>query len=223
MATFVMVAGGWKGGWVYAPIARALRRDGHEVFTPTLTGLGERRHLAGTAINLDTHIADIVHVLTDEKLQDVVLCGHSYAGMVISGVADRCAERIAALVYLDAFVPQDGDAWWDLAGDAYRALAIRNSRDDGLSVTPPPGMDSRCVPHPLGSFLQRIRLTGRWRDVPRKVFVYADRWEATPFADTRRTLEGDPAWTVEVLPCGHGLMAEAPDAVREILVRAGRG
>lgn len=111
MANILIVAGGWRGGWSLAPIARRLRAQGHEVFTPTLTGLGERVHLASADTNLDTHIEDIADVIRFEDLRDVVLCGHSYAGMVISGVADRLAERVAALVYVDAFVPEDGESW----------------------------------------------------------------------------------------------------------------
>src|SRR5262245_5773513 len=124
MATVVFVAGGWYGGWALAPMARRLRGLGHEVFTPTMTGLGERTHLAVTRPNLDTHITDVENVLVYEKLERVVLIGHSYAGMVVSGVADRIPERIAALLYVDAFVPEDGDSWWSLAGDRYRAIAI---------------------------------------------------------------------------------------------------
>src|SRR5882757_10231127 len=98
MANIVLVAGGWHGGWVYASIARHLRARGNEVFTPTLTGLGERSHLAGACPNLDTHIEDIANVIRFEDLKNVILCAHSYAGMVLSGVADRLSERISALV-----------------------------------------------------------------------------------------------------------------------------
>jgi pimeloyl-ACP methyl ester carboxylesterase len=139
MTSFVLIAGGWRGGWSLTPLARKLRALGHEVFTPTLTGLGERVHLAASARpNLDTHITDVANLLTFEDLHDVVLCGHSYAGMVVSGVADLLPERIAALVYVDAFVPNDREAWWDLAGDYFRKLAIDGSAADGFSVMPPP-------------------------------------------------------------------------------------
>jgi len=125
MANIVMVAGGWHGGWALTAIARKLRARGHEVFTPTLTGLGERSHLAGIAINLDTHIEDVANVVRYERLRNVVLCGHSYAGMVITGVADRLPEQIASLVYVDAFVPKDGESWWALAGDRYPPASTR--------------------------------------------------------------------------------------------------
>ena len=213
MPTFVLIPGGWRGGWSVTPLARKLRALGHEVYTPTLTGLGERVHLASSARpNLDTHIADVANLLTYEDLHDVVLCGHSYAGMVVSGVADLMPERIAALVYVDAFVPNDGEAWWDLAGDYFRKLAIEGSAADGFSVMPPssPG-DARRVPHPLASFRQAIRLTGRWQEVREKMFIYATGWEETPFTATYERLMRDPAWIVKSLPCGHDIFGKAPE------------
>jgi len=211
MSTFVLIHGGWRGGWTFAPVARTLRGLGHEVFTPTLTGLGERAHLAHARPNLDTHIMDVANVLTYENLTDVILCGHSYGGMVLSGVADRLPERIAALVYVDAFVPDHGDAWWDLAGDYFRKLAIDGSGEDGFGVTPPPGTDPRRVPHPLAAFRQRIHLTGRWRNIREKMFVYASNWDATPFNSTYDRLKGEQGWIVKSLPTGHDVFGQAPD------------
>src|SRR3954447_6789466 len=114
MATFVLVHGAWLGGWVWKEVAALLREAGHEVYTPTLTGLGERSHLANREIGLDTHICDVVQVLEYEDLWDVVLVGHSYGGMVITSVADCVPDRLAHLVYLDAFVPDDGQSLHDL-------------------------------------------------------------------------------------------------------------
>ena len=213
MSTFILIPGGWRGGWSLTPLARKLRALGHEVFTPTLTGLGERVHLAAAARpNLDTHILDVANLLTYEDLHDVVLCGHSYAGMVVSGVADRMPERIAALVYVDAFVPNDGEAWWDLAGDYFRKLAIDGSAADGFSVNPPPSAgDPRRVPHPLAAFRQAVRLTGRWRDVTEKMFIYATGWDETPFTSTYERLKVDPTWIVKSLPTGHDIFGKAPE------------
>jgi pimeloyl-ACP methyl ester carboxylesterase len=209
MPTFVLIPGGWS----VTPLARKLRALGHDVFTPTLTGLGERVHLAASARpNLDTHILDVANLLTYEDLHDVVLCGHSYAGMVVSGVADRMPERIAALVYVDAFVPNDGEAWWDLAGDYFRKLAIDGSAADGFSVNPPPSAgDARRVPHPLAAFRQAIRLTGRWQTVREKMFIYATGWAETPFTPTYERLKADPNWIVKSLPTGHDIFGKAPE------------
>lgn len=217
MAEIVLVASAWHGGWALAPIARGLRARGHEVFTPTLTGLGERSHLAHAGVNLETHIEDVANVLLFERLSEVILCAHSYAGMVITGVADRLPERIASLVYIDAFVPQDKESWWDLAGDRYRQLASDRSRTDGLGVAPPEHLDRRCVPHPMATFRQAIRLTGRWQDVREKVFVYATGWAETPFTSTYEALKADPAWTVMTLPTRHDIIRDAPQDVVSIV------
>jgi pimeloyl-ACP methyl ester carboxylesterase len=114
MTTYVLVHGAWGGGWKFARVAERLRRRGHIVFTPTLTGAAERSHLLSGNITLSTHVTDILNVFRYEDLSDVVLLGHSYGGMVITAVADKIAEKIAALVYLDAFVPENGQSLFDL-------------------------------------------------------------------------------------------------------------
>jgi len=217
LSTFVLVAGGWRGGWALSPLARTLRALGHDVFTPTLTGLGERAHLAYARPNLDTHIVDIANVLDYENLTDVVLCGYSYAGMVITGVADRLPERIAALVYVDAFVPDDGDSWWELAGDYFRKIAIEGPASDGFSVPPPPGRDPRVVAHLFATFRQTIRLTGRWQEVREKIFIYASGWENTPFRPTYEKLKGKPEWIVKSLATGHDVLLTATEDFIEII------
>ena len=113
-AIFVLVHGAWHGGWCYARVAALLRARGHTVFTPTLTGQGERAHLLSGSINLSTHIEDVLGVFRCEQLNGVVLAGHSYGGMVVTGVADRIAQHIRALAYLDAFIPEDGQSLFDI-------------------------------------------------------------------------------------------------------------
>src|ERR1044071_8621006 len=108
--TFVLVHGAWHGGWCWRRVSDILEKRGHKVFTPTLTGLGERSHLLRAGVNVSTHVTDIVNVLKWERLSDVVLCGHSYGGLVVSGVAEQAAGEIASIVFLDAFIPQNGDA-----------------------------------------------------------------------------------------------------------------
>src|SRR5437867_3282753 len=128
MATFVLVHGASTGGWYWAPVRSLLRDAGHEVHTPTLTGLGERCHLLSRGIGLDTHIQDVVNALVYEDLRDVVLAGHSYSGMVVTGVADRVPERIAHLVYVDAFVPHHGESLLDLGGPGAREYIEKDVR-----------------------------------------------------------------------------------------------
>src|SRR3954468_17985304 len=116
MATYVLVHGGGHGGWCYQKVAALLRGAGHDVYTPTLTGLGERSHLVSPDVDLDMHIADVVAVLHYDDLRDVILVGHSYGGMVITGVADRAADRIGRLVFLDAANPRNGESLLDVTG-----------------------------------------------------------------------------------------------------------
>ena len=121
--TIVFVHGAWGGGWQYTKVQPLLEQAGHTVYRPTMTGLGERVHLGGPAVGLSTHIEDIVKVLEFEELEEVVLVGHSYGGMVIAGVADRVPERIAKLVYFDAILPEDGESVASLFGDAIDSMA----------------------------------------------------------------------------------------------------
>ena len=217
MANVVIVPGGWHGGCELSPFARRLRALGHDVFTPTLTGLGDRSHLAVMRPNLDTHIEDVTNAVEFEGLSNVVLCAHSYGGMVITGVADRLAERISALVYIDALVPEDGDSWWRLMNDYFRTIAIEGADGDGFGVSPPAGMDVRCRPHPLASFLQTIHLTGRWKEVREKLFVYATGWSDSPFPPTVARLRKLPDWRIEELPVRHNVIAAAADQFLTIL------
>ena len=217
MASFVLIPGGWRGGWTFADFVARLKHAGHEAYAVTLSGLDVAPPY-GTNINLDTHIADVVELLTVEDLSEVILCSHSYGGMVASGVADRAPERIAALAYLDAFVPADGQSWWDLANEHFRQLIIEHARHDGLTVEPPAGRDVRRKPHPIGSFLQALHLTRAEKPMPR-LFVYATGWSATPFTAQYERLRDDPAWQVHTLACGHDVINEKPDEVFEILIR----
>src|SRR6478672_3300963 len=140
MATYVLVHGGGHGGWCYQRVARLLRSSGHEVYTPTLSGLGERSNLLSPDIDLDLHIRDIAAVLHYEDLRDVILVGHSYGGMVITGVADRATDRIGRLVYLDAATPVNGQSLVDVAGPIIEAV-----RPDGKVIE---GVELVLLPTP---------------------------------------------------------------------------
>ena len=158
--TCVLVHGAWGGGWDWKHVDQLLTADGHKVYRPTLTGQGERSHLATTNIDLDTHIQDIVNVILWEDLHDVVLLGHSYGGMVITGVADRVPDRIRRLVYLDAFVPTNGESANRIHGRTGIDLPVTNGFIVPVWVkgNPPPPHD---VPHPARTFSQPIALTNQ--------------------------------------------------------------
>jgi pimeloyl-ACP methyl ester carboxylesterase len=233
VANFVLVHGGWRGGWIWKRVAQQLRRAGHDVHTPTLSGLAERGHLIHLGINLSTHIQEVTNLIHFEDLGNVILCGHSYAGMVISGVADRAAQSISALVYLDAWFPKDGDSIMTLSPEAYRLGAIEAARGHhGFAVTPiPPAVlgvneadralvETKATPHPLATMTEAIQLEGNHLRVETKMYVLATEWGPSPFARFYTQLADDPSWTARLVPSGHDVMLDRPDAVIALLLEA---
>lgn len=214
MATFILIAGGWQGGWVYEKVADLLAAHGHEALPVTLSGLGDA---PAPMANLETHIGEVADVVKAQR-GDVVLVGQSYGGMVVSGAADAEPSQIRALVYVDAYVPDPGDSVWSLTTPRFRDLFVAGARADGLNCMPPPNMDPRCRPHPMGTFLQSIQLSGRWRDVPRKTYIGAHGWEGSPFLDLYRRLDKEPEWSTFSLDCGHNVARLQPEALTEILL-----
>ena len=138
--------------------------------------------------------------------------------MVVSGAADAAPEKIRALVYSDAYVPASGDTVWSLTSPRFREAFIAGATADGLSCAPPPGLDARCRPHPMASFLQAIQLTGRWREVPRKVFIGALGWDGSPFREQHERLGNDADWRTFAFDCGHNIPRLKPDAFVDILL-----
>ena len=214
MATFILIAGGWQGGWVYQQVAEILTAHGHTALPITLSGLGDA---PAPMANLETHIGEVVSAA---KLHqgDVVLVGQSYGGMVVSGAADAAPSQIRALVYVDAYVPDSGDSVWSLTTPRFRDLFVAGAKGDGLNCAPPPTLDPRCRPHPIGTFLQSISLSRRWREVPRKTFIGAHGWEGSPFLDLYRRLSGEPEWSTFAFDCGHNVARLKPEALTEILL-----
>ncbi|KAA9380017.1 alpha/beta hydrolase [Microbispora cellulosiformans] len=217
MATFVLIPGMCHGGWCFQDLVEDLRGHGHRALPLTLSGVSERAHLLHGGVNLDTHIQDVTGVLEAEGVRDAVLAGHSYGGMVITGVADRLPERVAALAYLDAFVPEDGDSCWTLASEQERQW-YADVEETGYATRTLPFFDPRATPHPVASLLQPLRLTGGLASVRRRVYVYAGRDVRSPFTRMYERLREDPAWTVHALDSGHNLMRDAPrDLLRALL------
>jgi pimeloyl-ACP methyl ester carboxylesterase len=231
-ATFVLVHGAWHGGWCYARVAELLRARGADVFTPTLTGLGERAHLAHPDIDLSVHVTDVVNVLRYEDLHDVVLCGHSYGGCVITGVVEAVPERIGALVFLDAFVPDDGQSLQDLVPASHRERQLEAAAANGGFVPPIPAaafgvnehdqayVDAQCVPQPLPTFREGLAQTGARERVAHKTYLRAGNYRSHPFEAARERLTGAPGWVVETIPSGHDVMLDAPEALAAALLAA---
>ena len=207
---------------------QALRKSGHEACAPTLTGLGERNHLMSQSINLDTHIADVVNLIKWEELSDVVLVGHSYGGMVITGVADALSDRIRSLVYLDAFVPKDGEALVNFlpAGSpppkvvneyclAPLPAAFFGAKPDVAAI-----VDSHTTPMPIACFTQTLKLSGAIDRIKKKTYVYCNVPAPTTFTPFYEKLKDDRDWKVHTLPCTHIVQIEMPNELTKLLLEA---
>jgi pimeloyl-ACP methyl ester carboxylesterase len=218
MATYILVPGGWHGGWAFDAVARPLTAAGHEVAALTLSGLDGS---TPAGVNLERHVGDVVAAI-EAAATPVVLVGHSYGGMAIAGAADRLPSRVAALVFVDAYVPDDGDSVWSLTSDRYRGVFIAGAAGDGLACSAPSHLDARCRPHPLATFIQAIRLTGAWRGIRAKVHIAATGWEGSPFAATHARLRVDPDWQTHRLACAHDVPRLAPAALADILLDVAR-
>jgi pimeloyl-ACP methyl ester carboxylesterase len=231
MANFVLVHGAWHGGWCYRETAAALRAAGHTVFTPTHTGVGERFHQSAENITLETHIRDVCGCIEWEELRDVILVGHSYGGMVITGVADRMSERIRSLVYLDAFIPGHGDSLIGLLSKAlvpevaaqfigaFRGTALQDH--SGLMQPIPAEMfniaqanrervDRLCRPQALATFEVPLLLTGGGDKIANRLYILADGWDPSPFRYFAANCEKAAGWRVVKLPCSHDVMVDMP-------------
>jgi pimeloyl-ACP methyl ester carboxylesterase len=229
MATFLVAHGAWSAGWAWKKMRPLLRDAGHEIWTPTHTGLGERAHLADPAVDLDTHIRDILAVIETEDLRDLVLVGHSYGGMVATGVASRAGDRIAKLVYLDAFAPRDGERVFDLLPAEHQARLREGARlnGDGWRMPPspmPPDTPAddvawaapRRMPQPLKTFDTPIRIAN---PLPPRSYIYCKRSGPgdvfRPFADRARA-EGWPLFEIDA---SHNPHITAPEMLRDVLVK----
>jgi pimeloyl-ACP methyl ester carboxylesterase len=228
MTDFVLVHGAWIGGWYWRPVAQALRKVGREVYTPTLIGLGERMHLMNPSIDLGTHITDIVNVIKQEELTEVVLVGHSYGGMVVSGVADALPDKIASLVYLDAFVPKDGDALVSFlpAGHPGPQTASEYTLKPlpaaffGAGADVAALVDARTTQHPTACFTQPLKLTGGIDGVTKKTYIYCNVPAPTTFTQFYEKLKDDRGWTVHTLPCTHLVQIDMPKELAGLPLQA---
>jgi pimeloyl-ACP methyl ester carboxylesterase len=245
MTAYVLVGGAWLGGWCWQPVARRLREAGHEAYPVTPTGLGERSHLSNPEVNLDTHITDVVNLIKFEDLRDVVLLGHSYAGIVVTGAADRVPERIAQLVYLDSGPAPDGVSFLDTQPPEIREHTERQVAEHGNGwLIPVPSweelenvngasleglgdkerrlMHSRAVAQPFGTYTQPLRLEKRTDGAMTKALIA----NSFPLAQVREMIAsghpwfrelGGPEWRLLELPTGHWPMFSRPDDLAEVL------
>jgi pimeloyl-ACP methyl ester carboxylesterase len=217
-ATFVLVHGAWHGGWCWQRVCDRLTARGHRVFAPTLTGVCERSHLDSPSVDLSTQIRDVVNEIRWKDLENVVLVGHSYGGMVISGVAEQVAAKIASIVYLDAFVPADGQSIGDLGGkvDAGPFTAPIPAARFAVNEADRAWVDSKMTPQSTACFTEKIKLTGAYQRIARKAYIRAKNFAG--FATTLEKVRNDPSWKTWVVDCGHDVMLDKPDELTSILM-----
>jgi len=229
--TFVLVHGAWHGGWCWSRVARLLHDAGHTVYAPSLTGLGDRVHLARPEVDLALHVEDVVALIETEELRSVILVGHSYGGMVITGAAARVAPRLAHLVYLDAFVPAPGQALLDLMppesaaafrqaaaeqGDGWRIPPLSPARLGVTSARDTEWLMRRLVPQPLRTFEQALPAVGG--DRVKRTYVYCAKPASGAFDQFAERFRDDGKWTFHDVKTGHNAMITAPGDVAKILM-----
>jgi pimeloyl-ACP methyl ester carboxylesterase len=225
--TFLVCHGAWGAGFSWKKMHPLMQAAGHRLVTPTYTGLGERVHLANPSIDLETHIQDILNVIKYEDLSDIVLVGHSYGGMVATGVADRARDKIAQLIYLDAFVPEDGQSLFDINESGRQHLRDLARAGDGWRVppmAPPPDVApadvewnaERRVSHPIKCFVTPLKLRGELT-LPRS-YIYATRiGPVDTFGPFARRARSEPGWDYYEIDASHTPNVTAPEALMALL------
>ena len=235
MSVYVLVHGAWSGSWCWKGIRRALQSHGHEVFTPSLSGVADRSHLLARDVDLNTHIADVVNLIRWEELSDVVLCGHSYGGCVVSGAADRVADRIGALDYIDAFVPDSGQCLHDTLPAEQRDAQVQGALEtgDGWKVPPIPAdvfntnsrdrvwVERQRTPQSLATFQQPLQLTGAIDRIEDVTYILATDWGPSPFPQFYEKAKAK-GWKTLTMACGHDVMLDKPGELSDVLLAAAR-
>ena len=224
---FLVCHGAWSAGWAWKKMHPLMSKAGHRLITPSYTGLGERAHLAHPGIDLETHIGDMLNVIKYEDINDFVLIGHSYGGMVATGVADRARNKVKQLIYIDAFVPRDGQALLDLYEADRAGVQEAAKNGDGYRVPPNPTppdtspedvawLSERRVHMPLKCFEQKLKLSEPLT-LPRS-YIYATRINpADTFGPFAKMTKSDPAWRYYEIDASHSPNVTAPDALMALL------
>jgi pimeloyl-ACP methyl ester carboxylesterase len=224
MTTFVLVHGAWHGSWCWKRVRRLLQHQGHEVFTPTLTGIGERAHLLAPTVDLRTHTLDVLNLIQWEELDDIVLCGHSYGGMVVTGVADKIPRRIRTLLYLDAFVPENGQSLVDFAPitaaqlvEDWKCIPI-SAETFGVNAADRAWVDRQCTLQSVACFRQPAELTGGLSQLQRTGYLYASGWlgSQSPFHPFYQKAKSR-GWFTHEVECGHDVMLDQPEVLAALL------
>jgi pimeloyl-ACP methyl ester carboxylesterase len=228
--TFVLVHGAWHGGWCWRRVCDLLEKHGHKVFTPTMTGLGERSHLMSKEIVLDTHIADVVNVIKWEELRSICLVAHSYGGFPASGALEQVADRVSSVVFVDAFLPEDGQKSLDVASEFSRKGTLEAVAKGEVSRPAPKAetfhvneqdrawVDSKLTPQPVGVALQPIKLTGAREKIAKKTYIRAPLYPQPAFDRYYAGKKAAASWRTYEVDGGHDVMVDRPQRLVEILL-----
>ena len=220
--------GAWGAGWAWKKMHPLMQAAGHRLLTPSYTGLGEREHLANPSVDLETHIQDILNVIKYEDLRDIVLLGHSYGGMVATGVADRARDKVAQLIYLDAFVPRDEQSLFDLNEAGRQPMRDLAKSGDGWRVPPNPTppdtpqadlewLTARRVHMPIKCFETKLKLQNREPAAPRS-YIYCTRIApADTFGQFAKRAKSEPGWRYFEIDASHSPNVTAPESLMTLL------
>lgn len=233
---YVLVHGAYGGGWIWRDVAEGLRRQGHRVWTPTQTGLGERSHLMSRQITVDTHIGDIANVIETDEINNIILVGHSYGGMAVTGVADRMTDRIRHVVYLDALLPENGDTAFTILPAGVEDSRRKAAREQGGGVAlPVPGPEAfpipdgpakewfmrRLRPHPIGTYESPVRLTKPAGAGLPVTYVSYTNPPLASIEPSRQRARAKAGWRYVELAVPHDVEVPAPEKVIELLAGMG--
>jgi pimeloyl-ACP methyl ester carboxylesterase len=226
----VLVHGAWSGSWSWRACADILRTRGFDVYAPTLTGLAERAHVAPEHVDLSSHVADIAGLMRFENLENVLIVGHSYGGMVITGAADREISRVKAMIYLDAFVPENGQCLWDLSGEKGRQaqIAAAMAHDGGKSVPRPttpgntaPGAAQKFgalfTPQPIRTSSEPFISVREKQDWPPRHYVLCKAYDPSPFHAIAARVKNAPGWSYGEFDALHDVVRTHPTMVADMI------
>jgi pimeloyl-ACP methyl ester carboxylesterase len=220
--TFVLVPGAWHGAWCYRRVADRLGAKGHKVYPMSLTGIADRSHLASDAVDMNMHVKDVVNLVKWEGLKDFVLVGHSYGGLVITGAAEELGPDIASIVYLDAFIPENGQSMADIIkrpipktgfAPPFPAKAMNVNADDQAWV------DAKMTGQPVNTYLQPMTISGAYKKIPKKTYVRT-AFNNPLFQALYESLKSQPDWRTHEIACGHDLMIDKPAELSDLLEKA---
>jgi len=232
--TFVLLPPAWAGSWIYTKTADWLRAQGHVVYTPTLTGLAERAHLLRADVTMDTHVQDVVNLIKWEELSNVVLVGHSFTGGVVSGVAEKALDKLASVIFVNAYVHENGASIQDyLSQRSHSDIDARLAKGE-LGLPNPPAafyalpqkewarIDELHTPHPLGAIVQKLKLTGAVERVPKKTYIMLAQFARGRDYELKHfnRVKGQPGWNTVSVEKGHLPMVDDPVGFAQLLLQA---